>query len=34
MKNKAPPPPHPSTNPLTMDNAIYNFAEAPNVNLD
>lgn len=29
-----PPPPHPSTNPLTMDNAIYNFAEAPNVNLD
>lgn len=33
MKNKAPPP-HPSTNPLTMDNAIYNFAEAPNVNLD
>lgn len=32
MKNKAPP--HPSTNPLTMDNTIYNFAEAPNVNLD
>lgn len=32
MKNKAPPPP--STKLLTMDNAICNFAEAPNVNLD
>lgn len=29
MKNKAP-----STKLLTMDNAICNFAEAPNVNLD